>query len=733
MPATDSAPYADALVVGTRHELPEQSGERLPWPLWVPESARPAWPHIREPWRHQVEAAEAVHRGAHVLIATGTASGKSLAYAMPISAALETGGTALYVSPTKALAADQLQSWEDWAIPFVRSATVDGDSDPEAKAWARRHANLVLTNPDMLHFSLLPAHEKWSRFWRHLQVIVIDEAHTYRGVFGAHVGLIVQRTLRIAAHYGAHPRLVMASATVGDPEAFAHQWIREPVTVVAHDYSAQPARTVILGSPAPNDLGEEPSAALTTARLLAQAANDEVSTIAFVRSRRAAEYVASTARDLTPGAAIKAYRGGYLAEERRALEDELRSGITRCVAATNALELGIDIHGLDAVITSGWPGTRASIWQQFGRAGRAGAPATAYFLARTDPLDRYVVDHPETLLDAPVETSVFTTRNPYVLGPHLLAAAQELPITETDTWFGAEPLLDSLVDEGLLRKRPTGYYWTARERAADRADLRGTGGPVVRLVEVDTGRLLGTVDAAAAHRSVHEGAIYVHQGDTYMVHELSLDDDVAFLERRDVDYTTFAQDVSDVRITQVINEHHHGEVTLGFGMVEVTAQTVSYQRRSLAGESLGYVALDLPPRTLTTQGMWWSLSPSWVSDTRTPGAVHAAEHAAIGMLPLFATCDRADIGGLSTALHPDTSASTVIIYDGMPGGAGFAEYGFTHPLPWLNATRARIAECSCTTGCPACVQSPKCGNGNEPLDKSAAIEVLEEVITALME
>jgi len=719
----------DDLLTGTSHHVPARAGERAPWPAWVPDAARSAWPF--DPWQHQVDAAQAVHRGEHVLIATGTASGKSLGYAMPIAAALETDHTALYVSPTKALAADQLHAWQDWAIPGVRAATVDGDSSPDERAWARRHANLVLTNPDMLHFSLLPSHEKWSRFWRRLAVLVIDEAHTYKGVFGAHVGLIVQRTLRIAAHYGATPRLVLVSATVGDPQGFARQWVNAPVTVIDTDTSTQPERTVVLAVPKADENGEEPSAALVTAELLARAATEGSSTIAFVRSRRAAEYVAATALDFAPNQPIKAYRGGFLAEERRALEEELRTGATRAVAATNALELGIDLQGLDAVITSGWPGTRASIWQQFGRAGRAGSPAHAFFIARTDPLDRYVVDHPETLLDTPVETSVFTTHNPYVRAPHLLAAAQELPITADDQWFGDESLLEELAAEGLLRKRPTGYFWTARERAVERADLRGTGGPVVRLVEEETGRLLGTVDAAAAHRSVHDGAVYVHQGETYVVHEFALADDVAFLERREVDYTTFAQDVSDVRITEVLQEKTMGEITLGFGQVDVTAQTVSYQRRSLTGESLGYLPLDLPPRTLSTHAMWWTLPSLWVTDTRTPGAVHAAEHAAIGMLPLFATCDRADIGGLSTSLHPDTGTSTVIIYDGVPGGAGFAQYGFDHPVPWLRATRERIAECRCVNGCPSCVQSPKCGNGNEPLDKSAALDVLDVVLAAL--
>ena len=474
--------------------------------------------------------------------------------------------------------------------------------------------------------------------------------------------------------------------------------------------------------------------------MLADLAADGTRTLAFVRSRRAAEGVALSARRMLGEAgladAVAAYRAGYLPDERRQLEAALRDGRLLGLAATNALELGIDVSGLDAVLLAGFPGTLASMWQQAGRAGRRGSDALAVLIARDDPLDTYLVHHPEAVFGRPVEAAVLDPDNPYILAPHLECAAAELPLTEADLeLFGpaAADVLGDLVRRGRLRRRPNGWFWTSRERPS--ADLRGTGGAPISVVESDTGRLLGTVDRGSAHNSVHPGAIYLHQGESYLVQQLGLEDGCALVEPITVDWTTDVREVTDIRIVETLRTRKlTPEVTLHFGTVDVSSQVVSYLRRRVAsGEVLGEEPLDLPPRELRTRAVWYTVAPSLleragIAEADIPGAVHAAEHAAIGLLPLWATCDRWDIGGVSTALHADTGLTTVFVYDGAPGGAGFAERGYERAPGWLAATRDAIDACECLTGCPSCVQSPKCGNGNEPLDKAAALAVLEQVV-----
>ena len=435
---------------------------------------------------------------------------------------------------------------------------------------------------------------------------------------------------------------------------------------------------------------------------------------------------------------VAAYRGGYLPEERRALEADLVSGRLQGLATTTALELGIDVSGLDAVLIAGWPGTRASLWQQVGRAGRSGRESLAVLVARDDPLDTYLVHHPEAVFGRPVEAAVLDPENPYVLAPHLAAAAAELPLVEEDLADfgpGTRALLDDLVERGLLRRRPAGWFWTRPERAGDLADLRGSGGSPVRVAESGTGRLLGTVDAGAADRTVHSGAVYVHQGLTYVVDSLDLDDGVALVHPEQPDWSTSARVVTDIQVVGEVSAVQWGQSRLVLGDVDVTGQVVSFQRRRLVtGEVLGEEPLDLPARTLRTRAVWWTFSPeqvvaAGVSPADLPGALHAAEHASIGLLPLFATCDRWDIGGVSTALHPDTGPPTVFVHDGHQGGAGFAERGWARAAEWLEATRSAIASCECTDGCPSCVQSPKCGNGNDPLDKAGAVAVLDVLLS----
>ncbi len=730
--------------------VPAREGRAGPWPEWIPDLLRGRLRHagITQPWEHQMRAAEHARSGRSVIVATGTASGKSLAYLLPAISSVLEGGTVLYISPTKALAADQLSAVRGLRLTGVRAAAYDGDTPGAERAWVRAHANYVLTNPDMLHRSVLPGHGRWASFFRRLRYVVVDDCHGYRGVFGSHVAQILRRLRRVCARYGSEPAFVLASATISEAGSFATRLTSLPVEEVTEDASPAGATEFVLWEPPLTELTGENGAPLRRAAtaeaadLLGDLVAAGVSTLAFARSRRGAEVVSLGARrKLTEAAGgladrVAAYRAGYLPEERRELERALRVGELTGLAATNALELGIDIAGLDAVLLAGWPGTHASMWQQAGRAGRAGGEALAVLIARDDPLDTYLVHHPESLFGRPVEAAVLDPDNPRVLGPHLCAAAAEIPLTERDLpLFGpaAGELLGDLVERDLLRARPAGWYWTRRDRPGDLADLRGSGGPPVHLVEGSTGRLLGTVDEPAAHGTVHAGAVYLHQGETYLVRSLDLEERVAILELADPDYVTSARDVTDIRLDRIQRTARWGAASVGFGEAEVTRQVVAYQRRRVyTGEVLGEEPLDLPPRTLRTRAVWWTLAADQsasLGDVDLPGAAHAAEHASIGLLPLFATCDRWDVGGVSTAEHPDTGRLTVFVYDGYDGGAGFAERGYEAAREWLVATREAIASCGCESGCPSCIQSPKCGNGNDPLDKPGAIRMLDVLLT----
>ena len=818
MPQTDE--LLDALLGGGRRDdrmthlrhLPARAGEHADWPAWADRDLVRGYRAlgVERPWRHQVEAADAAWSGHHTVLSTSTGSGKSLAFWLPALTAvrgdaaasvLDPGriestarrGTTLYLCPTKALAADQLAGLDRLLVAAgtrdLRIATCDGDTATEERRWVAEHADVVLTNPDFLHYALLPQHRRWTRLLRSLRYVVLDECHAFRGVFGAHVALVLRRLRRLAEAAGARPTFLLASATTADPAASAARLIgvdESEVVAVAADSSPAGRKTVVLwqppelpgvggpwsalvedddpwATPLPQDAPREGSGPVGTGERLTgeprdrprRTATAEIAdlltdltvagarTLAFTRSRRGAESVALATRahlrEVDPSLAgrVAAYRGGYLPEERRALEAAVRSGRVLALATTNALELGVDISGLDAVLIAGWPGTRVSLWQQAGRAGRAGADGLVVLVAREDPLDTFLVHHPEAIFDTPVEATVFDPTNPYVLAPHLCAAAAELPVrAEELALFGgnSRALLDELVDRGALRRRASGWYWTHAEPATRLTDLRGTGGDPVRVVESETGRLLGTVDAGAADSSVHTGAVYLHQGTTYVVDALHLEDSVALATERAVDYGTWARWVTSTEIRSVDAEVAWGPITWGFGAVDVTTQVLSYQRKSLPDlKVLGTEEIDLPARTLRTTAVWWTAPPSvletaGVTLETLPGALHAAEHASIGLLPLLATCDRWDLGGVSTALHADTEAPTVFVHDAFPGGAGFAERGFDLGATWLRATRDAITACRCATGCPACVQSPKCGNANNPLEKAAAIRLLDAVL-----
>ncbi|MFI6821476.1 DEAD/DEAH box helicase [Micromonospora sp. NPDC050187] len=738
--------------------VPSRPGVPVPWPEWATPELRAAFERrgVVAPWRHQAEAASLAYDGQHVVVATGTASGKSLAYQLPALATLlaDPRATVLYLAPTKALAADQFRAVAELELEGVRPACYDGDTPRAEREWIRRHSRFVLTNPDMLHHGVLPGHAHWSGFLRRLTYVIVDECHTYRGVFGSHVAHVLRRLRRQCARFRATPTFVLASATSGDPATAAGRLTGLPVAAVTEDTSPRGGVTFALWEPpllpataddAPQDLTPTRRSALReTADLLADTVAEGVRTLAFVRSRRGAEVVASTARraldEAVPGlgARVAAYRAGYLREERRELERALLDGDLLGLASTNALELGVDLVGLDAVLICGYPGTRASLWQQAGRAGRSGGEALAVLVARDDPLDTYLVHHPEALFGAPVEATVLDPANPYVLAPQLACAAAEAPLTPDDLELfgdGAKEAVDALVAAEALRQRPTGWYWRHRERP--QVDLRGEGGAPVCVVESATGRLLGTVDGGSSHFLVHPGAVYLHQGVSYVVDDLDLADGCALVHAEEPDWSTHARDVTSLSVVSVRSSVDAGPVRLFLGEVDVTSQVVSYQRRRLSsGEVIDTRPLDLPARELRTVAVWFTVTPealagAGVEPADVPGGLHAAEHAAIGLLPLVATCDRWDIGGLSTALHPDTEAPTVFVYDGHPGGAGFAERAYGTAAAWLRATRDAIVECGCETGCPSCVQSPKCGNGNNPLGRTDAVRVLDVVLANL--
>lgn len=731
------------------------------WPSWADAEVVSAFTErgVVEPWSHQVAAADIAHSGRHVVLSTGTASGKSLAYQLPILTAMAANprSRALYLSPTKALGHDQLRAAQALTAEVARLTDVapspyDGDSSTEARRVTRERSRWIFSNPDMIHLSLLRNHARWAVFLRNLDYIVVDECHYYRGIFGSNVALVLRRLMRLCARYAATdaaaPTVVFASATASSPAATASELLGETVAEVTEDGSPQGGRTVALWEPALLDLHGENgapvrrSAGSEAARVMADLMAEGARTLTFVRSRRGAELTALGARarleDTAPALAeqVASYRAGYLAEDRRDLEAALADGRLRGLATTNALELGVDIAGLDAVVLAGFPGTVASFWQQAGRAGRRGQSALIVMIARDDPLDTYLVNHPSALLGKPLERVVIDPTNPHVLGPQLLCAATELPLTDAEVRrWNAEAVADALVDDGLLRRRPSGYYPTPGVDPHPAVDIRGSIGGQIAILEADTGRMLGNIGAGQAPASVHPGAVYLHRGESYVVDALDFESGVAFVYPDDPGYTTSAREVTDITPTGTGERRTTGPVTTGVVPVSVSHTVTGYLRRHLNGEVIDFTDLDMPTQTLQTVAAMCTITPEalyarGIDPLRVPGALHAAEHAAIGLLPLVASCDRGDIGGVSTAVGPD-GLPTIFVYDGHPGGAGFADRGFRQLEVWWGATADAIEACECQHGCPSCVQSPKCGNGNDPLDKAGAVTVLRLVLAEL--
>ncbi len=716
----------------------------LPSSVWVQMG-------VQALWSHQAEAIDLARDGTSVVVSTGTASGKSLCYQAPIAeAALDPirPGTALLIFPTKALAHDQLRSLWGYGFEGLVPAAYDGDAGPEERTWARANANALLTNPEMLHAGILPHHRRWATFLMRLRYVVVDELHVLRGIFGSNVAHVLRRLRRLCASYGSYPTFLFSSATIGEPAELASELCGLEVRGVGDDGSPRGERLVALCNPKDahgSDSGPRASANSTAARLLARLVSTGHQTIVFCRSRKGTELVAAEARRRLPAGladSVRAYRGGYLADERRDLEAELSTGTLRGVVATTALELGVDIGGLDACVLDGYPGTVASLWQQAGRAGRGGKASLAVLVAGDDQLDQWLMAHPTELFTRPAEPAVINPANPTVLGSHLACAAFEQPLSHADAAYWPDDLDEGvrrlvLDDELRLRRRgrrrePTAV-WARRGWPANGVGLRSGSAGEFRIVTRDDS-LVGTVDRSRAFGTVHPGAVYLHQGAAYRVVDLEIDDRLARVEPTGGDEYTQARTEIDIRLLEAETDRPVGAAALTLGTVEVTSVVSGYRRRdSRTGELLESSELDLPPTRLTTRALWYTVDRSLLEEAGVapcdgPGALHAVEHAAIGILPLFAICDRWDVGGMSTMLQLDTGLPTVVIYDGYQGGVGIADLAYSAADRHLEVTRQVIDHCGCADGCPSCVQSPKCGNFNEPLNKAGAAAVLAAVL-----
>ena len=703
-------------------------------------------------YSHQTEAINCIRRGENVMVSTSSASGKSMCYNIPVmQAALENPRScAIYLFPTKALAQDQLGKIKHLFCPAVLRPdefdTFDGDTPGMERPLIRRRARVILTNPDMLHVSMLPNHASWARLWRNLRFVVVDEAHAYRGVFGSNVALVLRRLRRLCQAYGSNPQFILSSATIDNPEEHAGNLVGMPFEVVSDDGSPKGGKDFIFWNPPLIDevKGTRRSANSEAANLFSQLVSEGVRTICFTRTRRLSELLANYARDrlseIAPSyvSRVKTYRAGYLPEERRQIERELSCGALTGVVATNALELGVDIGDLDATVLTGYPGTIASTWQQAGRSGRRDERSLSFLIGLDNPLDQYLMRQPEFFFGRGFENALVNPENHHILRAHLLCAAWELALTQGDQNFFGETMkteVDGLVGEGLLKQR-RGRFFLSPALAYPSADvsIRSASADHFSLLDAKTGKLLETLETSHAFLQAHLGAIYLHQGEGYLVTEFDLASKTIKAESTAAAYYTVARDLTDVRILSTQKEKFFGSIQVCLGEVEVSMDVISFKKKvQFTEEVLGEEPLDLPTQRFRTVALWFDLPQEAVSRISSEGldfagGIHGAEHAAIGMLPLFAMCDRNDIGGLSTPLHPDTGKAQIFIYDAYPGGVGIAEKGFELIRELWQATLAAISECPCQDGCPSCIQSPKCGNNNKPLDKRAAGVLLEGLL-----
>ena len=707
---------------------------------------------IESLYSHQVEAVEALRRGSNVVVATSAASGKSLCYHLPVLEALleDRGSRALYLFPTKALAQDQSRTLSALAGGGrrLRHGIFDGDTPQQDRADVRRYSQAVITNPDMLHLGILPNHRSWYRFLRGLRYVVVDEAHAYRGVFGSHVANVLRRLRRLCARLGSSPRFILCSATIANPGEHAERLVGLPFRVIEEDGAPSGGKDFVFWNPPMVDTarGSRRNSSTEATALFAELIRGDVRTLAFVRSRRMAEllyvYARDLLRDTAPALAgkIAPYRASYLPEDRRQIERDMFQGRLLGLTTTNAMELGIDIGDLDATILTGYPGSISSTWQQAGRSGRRGGRSLSVLVALDNPLDQYIMRHPESFFGKGHESARISPGNPYVLKPHLLCAAYEAPLTMRDTELFGPDLLwyaDEMQKENLLNARSGQWHLNPElTYPAGEVNIRSTSSHTYALVDEGSGVVLETLDEMSAYLQLYPGAVYLHRGEPYLVGDLDLESHTAKAASTDVPYYTQAKDFTETRVLNVYKEKPAGRTTAYLGEVSVTTSVVGFMRRAhFTEEALGEERVTLPPHVYETVSVWFDVPEDTLEYVRRErldlaGGLHAVEHAAIGVLPLFALCDRGDIGGVSTPLHPDTGRPQVFIHDGHPGGVGISEHGYDVIEELWEATLAVVSECPCESGCPSCIQSPKCGNNNHPLDKEVAKLVLRDILAA---
>ncbi|MBI2852347.1 MAG: DEAD/DEAH box helicase [Chloroflexi bacterium] len=707
---------------------------------------------MTELYSHQAEAINLARRGKNVMIATPSASGKSLCYDIPVLHTLLTdpGSRAFYLFPTKALAQDQLRSLRETFSPATFSPhefdTFDGDTPPAKRSEIRQRARIILTNPDMLHIGIMPNHQSWAKVLRRLKYVVVDEAHVYRGVFGSHVAVVLRRLRRLCRTFGSNPQFILCSATIANPGEHAEKLTGLPFSVVERDGSPHAAKDFVFWNPPLIDktTNTRHSANSEATDLFTKLVSEKVRTLAFTRTRRLTEVIYRQSRDklaeLDPVLAkrIKPYRAGYLPEERRQIEKELFHGQLIGAVATVALELGVDIGDLEATILTGYPGSIASAWQQAGRSGRGRAPSMSFLIGLNNPLDQYLMRHPEFFFQKTFESALVNPDNHYVLRPHLLCAAWEQPLTGDDTaFFGAHYAVEraELEKQGLIRERRGRWYLSPTvSYPAQKINIRAASGENYAIVDTSNGSLLETIEASVAFFQIHPGAIYLHQGESYLVSSLDVSGRTALAAPTSASYYTVTKELTDLRIIAKTREKIIGQTKISLGEVEVSTEVVGFKKKAqYTEEVIGEELLNLPPVRFPTVALWFDLPAEATANVDEEGydfagGLHAAEHAAISILPLFALCDRNDIGGVSTAFHPDTGKAQIFIYDGHPGGIGIAERGFEIIAALWRATLKLITECPCQDGCPSCIQSPKCGNNNQPLDKRAAQILLEGLL-----
>jgi len=703
-------------------------------------------------YTHQAEAVNNARQGKNVMVSTSSASGKSLCYNTVVLEAIlaEQRGRALYLFPTKALAQDQLRSLQELFSPVLLNteefATFDGDTPQTERAEIRQRARIVLTNPDMLHIGILPNHQAWSRLLKHLMYVVVDEAHIYRGVFGSHVAGVLRRLRRLCDYYGVTPQFICCSATIANAGEHAERLVGLPFEVVDNDGSPHGGKDFVFWNPPIIDEARSVrrSANSEATDLFTEMVKRDIRTLTFARSRRLTELIYSYSRQRLAeissflSGKIKAYRAGYLPQERRQIEREFFAGDLLGVVATTALELGIDIGDLEATVLTGYPGSIASTWQQAGRSGRSRDRSLSFLIGLDNPLDQYFMRHPDYFFQKNFENALVNPGNPYILRAHLLCAAWELPLSSDDERFFGSALNQERAElerQGALRERRKRWYLSpAIAYPAQSINIRSTSGENFALIDTSTNSLLETVEASVAFFQIHPGAIYLHQGESYLVTELDLTGHTACAEPTTASYYTQAKDLTDLHIVRVTRSRSCQRIKVYLGEVEVTTTVVGFKKKAqFTEEVIAEEPLDLPPYHFPTVALWFDLPAEAVArldeaQLDFAGGLHAAEHAAIAILPLFALCDRNDIGGVSTPFHPDTGKAQIFIYDAYPGGVGIAEKGFDLVEELWQATLKAIAECPCQEGCPSCIQSPKCGNNNQPLDKKAAQILLEGLL-----